>query len=366
VEEVRTQPADHSNPASMKRRRSLFLPIFLGLMGLGTLLAMKFGGHESGVFHGDLELLWKKLGFPLVRLVFFISIGIFAAQLIEAAGWVHALSRLIRPLLRWGRLNDHIGAVFITAFFSGTSALSMLTSFHAQGKVGDREVLFSVLLNTFPSYFLHLPTTFFIIVPLAGKAGLLYLAVTLAAAILRLSAVLAWGRLALPPPKGYATLEESPSPGPGGALKEAKSKFAKRLKRIIFIVVPVYVFVFMLNEAGFFQWLRAWIARSVGGAFIPVEAMSIVVVSLAAEFTSGFAAAGAMLDSGTLTVFETLVALIIGNLIAVPIRALRHQMPVYIGIFGPVRGAKLMLAAQGFRVGSLLVAGIITVLNKVL
>jgi hypothetical protein len=86
--------------------------------------------------------------------------------------------------------------------------------------------------------------------------------------------------------------------------------------------------------------------------------MSVVVFSLLAEFTSGYAAAGAMLASGTLTVFQIVLALLIGNIIAVPVRTLRHQMPCYMGIFGPKLGTRLVIISQGFRVASLVVAGV--------
>jgi hypothetical protein len=113
---------------------------------------------------------------------------------------------------------------------------------------------------------------------------------------------------------------------------------------------------------GFFLWLRQIFARGFSSLFVPVEAMSIVVFSLVAEFTSGYAAAGAMLDAGSLNIFQTVMALLLGNIIAAPVRALRHQMPYYMGIFTPGLGIRLMLASQGFRIGSLIIAGFIYVL----
>jgi hypothetical protein len=42
---------------------------------------------------------------------------------------------------------------------------------------------------------------------------------------------------------------------------------------------------------------------------------------------------------------------------------LSHQMPYYMGIFSPRMGIRLMLASQGFRIGSLITAGFIYVLG---
>ena len=108
---------------------------------------------------------------------------------------------------------------------------------------------------------------------------------------------------------------------------------------------------------GFFKILRQWLSGYFVTTFIPMEALSVIILSFAAEFTSGFAAAGALLEAGVLTIKQTVLALLIGNIIAFPIRALRHQLPRYIGIFSPKMGLQLILMGQGFRVLSIIIIG---------
>ena len=98
-------------------------------------------------------------------------------------------------------------------------------------------------------------------------------------------------------------------------------------------------------------------AAHVTQAFVPVEALSVIILSFAAEFTSGFAAAGALLEAGVLTVKQTVLALLIGNILAFPVRALRHQLPRYMGIFGPKTGFQLLLLGQSYRILSLILVG---------
>ncbi|MFO8085778.1 MAG: nucleoside recognition protein, partial [Desulfobacterales bacterium] len=93
--------------------------------------------------------------------------------------------------------------------------------------------------------------------------------------------------------------------------------------------------------------------------FVPVEALSVVILSFVAEFSSGFAAAGALLDAGVISTKETVLALLLGNVIAFPVRALRHQLPRYMGIFSPVMGAKILLLGQFFRVASIAMVGVV-------
>ena len=92
---------------------------------------------------------------------------------------------------------------------------------------------------------------------------------------------------------------------------------------------------------------------------LPVESLSVIILSFAAEFTSGFAAAGALMEAGVLTIKQTVIALLAGNVVAFPIRALRHQLPRYMGIFSPAMGLQLLLVGQVLRVISLVIVGMV-------
>ncbi len=51
--------------------------------------------------------------------------------------------------------------------------------------------------------------------------------------------------------------------------------------------------------------------------------------------------------------------LLIGNIVAFPIRALRHQLPRYVGIFSTRMGLQILLMGQGVRILSLAVVGMV-------
>ncbi|MCF8061439.1 MAG: nucleoside recognition protein [Deltaproteobacteria bacterium] len=343
-----------------RKRFPLGLYILLGLLAAAAAIIFLGGSQQAAGVFTDPALLWRRIVWPLLRLTFFISVGLFAGQVIEGLGWTDRLGVLARPFMRRAHLPAPMGAAFTTAFVSGTASLSMLMAFHREGGLSRRELILSVLLNTFPSFFLHLPTTFFVLLPLVGRAGLFYLLLTFSAAVVRLVAALAASRILLPPPaEGYAAAGDSTAATWRGVLKETAGKFRVRIARILVIVLPVYIVVVIASDAGLFAWLRGLLAESVTTFPIPIEAFSVVLFSLVAEFTSGYAAAGAMLESGALTVSQTVLALLLGNILAAPIRALRHQLPYYMGIFTPKLGLGLMAATQLFRLFSLaLVAGL--------
>jgi hypothetical protein len=118
------------------------------------------------------------------------------------------------------------------------------------------------------------------------------------------------------------------------------------------------VLIFLLNEWGVFMWLRKGAAGLLTVDFFPVEAASVIVFAVAAEFSSGFAAAGALLDAGTLSVKQASIALIVGTIASSPIRAVRHQLPTHTGIFSLKLGGELLLLSQSLRVVSLILVSI--------
>ena len=337
-------------------KTSLFVSLGISLITiLGALMLIK---------ELDTAQLVSRLLWPLSRLMVFIAIGLLAGQIIEISGWIKHMAVLARPLFRFGHLGDHCSAAFTTAFFSGVSANAMLLDFFKEGHITRRQLFLSNFINQLPAFFLHLPTTFFIVIPLTGWAGALYFLVTFLAVVLRTILFLVYGRLMLPLPAidDSGAAENTPARKKNtfsDIWNRVKSRLPRRIARIAVYVVPIYTLVFVLNAMGLFVKLRETLAGYVVTSFMPMESLSVIILSFAAEFTSGFAAAGALLEAGVLTIKQTVMALLIGNILAFPVRALRHQLPRYIGIFSPKMGTQLLLMGQGFRVTSIMVMGII-------
>ena len=306
----------------------------------------------------------NKLGIPLLRLILFISLGLLAGQVIEGSGWTKHLAILARPFFAFSNLGNRCSAAFTTAFFSGASANAMLLDFYEEKKISKVQLFLSNYINQFPAFFLHLPTTVFIVLPLTGYAGALYFIITFLATLLRTICFLLFGRIFL---KNYkeADKENGQSKVDGKndkkdfptILKKIKSKLPGRIIRIIIWVLPIYTIVFILNLNGFFDYLNKALSQFATLSIMPIESLSVVILSFAAEFTSGFAAAGALMDAGVITVKQTVISLLLGNIIAFPIRALRHQLPRYMGIFSPKMGLQLLLSGQVFRVLSIILMG---------
>ena len=307
----------------------------------------------------DPAVILAKLLIPISRLLILILLGLVIGQIIESTGWTNKLAVLARPMFRFGNLGSHCSAAFTTAFISGVASNAMLFGYYKDGYISRTQLYLANFINHLPAYFLHLPTTFFIVFPLTGRAGLIYFGITLTATLLRTTFFVIYGHFLVAPVQEGVS-EDS---GAGETQKRKKqsiqealrSKIPARITTIVIWVLPIYTAVFLLNQLGLFARANQLLSSYFVTGFIPIEALSVVILSFAAEFTSGFAAAGALLDSGVITVKQTVAALIIGNVLAFPLRALRHQLPRYIGIFSPKMGTQILLMGQAFRIVSLIV-----------
>ncbi len=304
---------------------------------------------------------FKRLFIPLGRLMAFITLGLVLGQYLELSGLTKKLSILARPLFRFGKLGDRCGSAFTTAFISGVAANGMLLEFYQDNKISKKQVYLTNFVNHLPAYFLHLPTTFFIVLPLTGVAGLIYFCITLLATLLRVFCFLLYGHLFLSRPEEYRLQ----SPKIEASVKEKKeiwqsirNKLPGRITKVFIWILPIYIFIYVINAAGLFKFLNSALSGFIVTKVVPVESLSVVILSFVAEFTSGFAAAGALLDSGVITVKQTVVALLTGNIVAFPIRAIRHQLPRYIGIFSPKMGTGMLIMGQFFRISSIIFVGI--------
>ncbi|MEW5773175.1 MAG: hypothetical protein AB1916_06580 [Thermodesulfobacteriota bacterium] len=304
-----------------------------------------------------LDSLWHTLGWPLARLVLSISAGLLIGNLIEALNWTRGMARLAAPLTRAARLQDISGASFSMAFFSGVAANTMLAEAYDQGRLTGRELVLTNLFNSTPTYFTHLPTMFFITVPFIGAAAWTYVGLTFLAALLRTAFIVLLGRLVLPPLAPGCIpcrLDERKAASWREAWTKSWGRFTKRIRKVLVVTLPIYLLFDAANRFGLFSHLERLMAEHMPAlSWLPPQALSIVAFHVAAEFSAGLASAGALLNAGSLSPEQVVMALLAGNLLSTPMRAFRHQFPYYAGIFNPRLAARLIVHNQALRVVSL-------------
>lgn len=293
--------------------------------------------------------IWPQVILPLIRLTCFITIGLFLANFIESMNWTHRLATLSRPLIRLGRLSTITGASFSVAFFSGVSANTMLSEAFDKGQMSKKELILANLFNSLPRFFLHLPTTFFLTAPLIKMGALLYVGLTFGAAILQTIFVVLCGRMLLPANDGAG---EIPLPKRNKTgWKEAIAKSIKRLKKrigkILMFMIPVYLLFFLFNRYGLFAQIEEFLANEAWFlSWLNPQSLGIVVLHVTTEFSAGLAAASVLLAQNSLSYKEVVLALLVGNILSTPIRAIRHQLPYYTGIYTPKLALQLVGISQ--------------------
>ena len=303
----------------------------------------------------SLPQLWHHLGWPLVRLLVYISIGLLFANFIEALNWTRKIAFIARPLTKFAHLSPLTGASFSMAFFSGIAANTMLSEAYANKEIAKKELILANLFNSLPTYFLHLPTTFCIIAPLIKNAAFTYIGLTFSAALLRTTGISLISHFLLPKQEKTAVQQQ---PRPASDLQTAWQRtwkrFQRRIRKIIRFTVPIYILFYIFTRIGLFEQLTHFMAAHLSFlSWLSPQAMSIVALHVAAEFTAGLAAAGAMLASGAMDNREIILALLVGNILSSPVRAIRHQFPYYAGIFKPGLAMQLILFSQTFRLLSI-------------
>jgi hypothetical protein len=297
--------------------------------------------------------IWPQVILPIIRITFFVTLGLFIANLIESLNWTHRLATLARPLIRLGRLSALTGASFSVAFFSGVSANTMLAEAFDKGQMNKRELILANLFNSLPRFFLHLPTVFFLTAPLIKTGALFYVGLTFAAAMLQTMLVILAGRMLLPATSGSLEVAAPPEKAKTG-WKKAVSKSIKRLKKrlgkIMLFMIPVYLLFFLFNRYGLFTRMEEFIAaRAWFLSWLNPQSLGIVVLHVTTEFSAGLAAASVLLAANSLTVKEVVLALLVGNILSTPIRAIRHQLPYYTGIYSPRLALQLVGVSQAAR-----------------
>jgi len=306
--------------------------------------------------------LWQKLVWPLCRLLIFISIGLIAANIIESLNWTRKVAAVARPLVRLGHFSEQAGAAFSIALVSGVAANTMLAEAYDKNEMSKKELFLANLFNSLPTYFLHLPTVIVITLPLIKGAAFIYVGITFTAALLRTITIVIASRFLLPRPQKPVDIvpAEQVTQHWSDIFRKTWRRFKKRIRKITLFTVPIYIIIFIMNRLQVFTILENHIAGYL--EFIPwlsPQSMGIITLHLAAELTAGLAAAGALLQENILSYREIIVALLVGNILSSPLRAVRHQFPYYAGIFKPRLAVQLITVNQAFRIFSLIIAMIL-------
>lgn len=299
---------------------------------------------------------WSSLIFPLIKLLLGLSIGQFLASAIEILKWTDGLAKLMRPLSRLAHLNAIACSAFSLSFASSAAANALLAESYDNNRIGIKEIIIANLFNSIPAWFVHIPTIFFLTWPVLGYYALIYCGLTLLAAIIKTIVGIISGHLVLDKPHfdEQQHMKQQSKPGLKTILAKTWQKASRRLPRLLGFTIPFYIIIYISQKYGFFQFCQNWLVVHLDWiSFLNPQAMSIVVLQIMAEMGAALGAAAALLSTSALNGKEIVLAMLVGNILAIPARAIRHQFPVYAGFYKPRLALVLILTNQGMRAISL-------------
>lgn len=310
----------------------------------------------------DIAFIGSKLLLPLCRLVVVMCVGLLLAGLLEGLHWTRFVARLASPLARLGHLRETAAASFALAFFSPAASNALLAEAHTRGAMSRREVIFANLFNSSPTFLIHLPTLFSMVFAFLGTRAFIYVGLSFAASALRTLATIIVGRILLPAPP----LEESPLPAEpqSRGMKDIATvvwkRFKKRIGKLLKYTIPIYCIFFALQQWGVFSLAEAWLGQHASWfSFLDPQSVSIIAMYLVAESGAALSAAAALANNGALGSHEVILALLVGNIISTPMRAIRHQFPSYAGYFSPSLAGLLVVMNQLCRAASLVLVAVL-------
>lgn len=143
---------------------------------------------------------------------------------------------------------------------------------------------------------------------------------------------------------------------------ESLEKISGAFVKIAFVHNSNLYFDVYFAARGFFAIAQGWLAEQMAFlSFLKPQMMGIIIFHLAAELGPALGAAGSLLQEGALTSHEIIVALLVGNIVSTPMRAIRHQLPAYSGFYRPTMALWLIIINQGLRAISMIAVTVIYV-----
>ena len=288
--------------------------------------------------------------YSLLWLIPVIVIGIILAELVVQLKLVRALGFLMLPITKFGHLRTECGVSFLTAFGSPVAANSMLMEFYTNKLIDRREVIIASMITAFPAIVMHWPYMLPTLIPLIGFPGVIYFCILMLGGIIETGIVLVAGRLLLPKRNAEDTkIDKEQRPPLKEALKTSVKNARKMIKRILLIIVPCIVIVFVLMDIGVFELLETYLSGVAAYFPIPAEGLPIIAAQFA-EPVVAYTIAGSLLSQGILDAKAVVLTLLIGDVLAT-ITILRFIIPYYLGVFGPKLGTQIMTLATSLRLG---------------
>jgi hypothetical protein len=264
---------------------------------------------------------WQGLFRGLVTLVLSVAGGLALGELILALALPDKLLGSLMPLLR--RLGIPSQALFAlgVSFGSSRAGAAIVASAYRDGLLSKEKALFGTLLQSFPGYLKRWAVSFPVALGLAGAAGGIYSLTVLFRSFCRFLFFLF--RL-----RGTGDGGQGALGGPVPEAGEPRVSLGRALSKTVPLACLFYTLAYLATPSlqNFF--------RTKGASFPLLSPAGWTVAAAAfAHANAALGAAGGAQGSGSLTTAQAVLALLVGNMLAVLSRVLRQDLAFWVGIY---------------------------------
>ena len=294
----------------------------------------------------------------IIKILIAVFLGTAVGTIFECRNGAKYISFLIRPLLRFSRLPAICGTAFITAFVSNIAAAGMLAGAYSDKKISRKNMIIGAVLNSFPAYTMIMLFVTFILIPMIGVIAVIYFIMVIGLDLIRILIILLivrlYGKSQLHPVYDFKEIEISTW---SKTFKKAHKRAFRILKKFIVWGIPLYLLATFLVHLGVFNTINKHIPHFLT-EILPPEVISIIIAKFAGLITAATVAMG-MLQVSDITTPQILLAFFIGNILNIPIRTIKHNIPIMLGVFPEKSGLWIVLISESTRMITSLIAIII-------
>ena len=289
--------------------------------------------------------LFKAL-LTFAKLLFYIILATFIGTILELRSWLRYFTVLCEPFVKFARLPEISGKAMVMSVMSNTSASIMLAENYKNSKITRKEMIISALCNSYPAMVSFSIRIAFPVIVAIGLAGLMYyLAIYLIGLFLFLLIIL-YSR-ATSHAQDSVKMDKVEVCQWGIVFKESRKRCTDILLRFIKIVLPMYLLAVYAVNSGIFGIIQDHIPLALQAKF-----SSQMLTVIGARLGGMLSAAGITSElvlRQQISIKQVVCALLIGNALTIPIRAVRTNIPKMLGIFPGLDGLWIVLIMQSAR-----------------
>ncbi len=285
----------------------------------------------------------------IIRILLAIFIGTAIGTIFECRNGTKYLKTLTKPLLKYSNLPAICGTAFLTAFVSNIAASGMLAGAYSDKQITRRQMISGAIINSFPAYATIMLLVMFILFPMIGRIAIIYAALVILLDLIRVFVIISIIKLFSNRSK-FEHIYKFEQPDPtswNDTFKKIKKRTLKVCKRFILWGIPLYLLAILLSHTGIFNEINQYIPKIVRDIF-PSGVITIIIAKLGGLTTAATVAMG-MLQVSKITTSQVLLAFFAGNIFDIPLRTVKHNLPIALGIFPEKSGLWIVLISESTR-----------------